>query len=160
MAETDWQKGLCKGLINKQFKRKYGVITKRGIARAQKIVAKPWKTKKQRQQWWNDLTPEQQAEQIEKWQAQKADKRRNGSIQKMARVKEKFDCGDCFHRWTRSCVDMMPNGCEYWFNPTSKLRPLRRHNAKYPWVTDGVNDENRVDWRAVINKKNPWLKVA
>ena len=33
------------------------------------------KTKKQRQQWWNNLTPDEKEAQIIKWQAQKAKRR-------------------------------------------------------------------------------------
>lgn len=40
-----------------------------------KKIKKLAKTKKQRQQWWKDLTPEQQGEYIEKKQVQKAERR-------------------------------------------------------------------------------------
>ena len=49
-------------ISNKAFKRKYGLKSKKAII----------KTKKQRQQWWRDLTSEQQGEYIEKQQAKKA----------------------------------------------------------------------------------------
>ena len=35
-----------------------------------------------------------------------------------------------------------------------------KYNPKYPWMTEGVNADNRDKWRAMIHKKNPWLKVA
>ena len=76
------------------------------------------KTKKKRQQWWNNLTPEQQDQQIEKWQAQKAKVRK-----------------------------LLPD-------------KILEYNPEYPWMTEGVNDTNRAEWWAMINKKNPWLKVA
>jgi len=37
----------------------------------------PNKAKKLRQKWWRSLTPEQQGQQIIKWQAQKAKRREN-----------------------------------------------------------------------------------
>ena len=43
-----------------------------------------------------------------------------------------------------------------------KLLPdkILKYNPEYPWMTEGVNDTNRAEWWAMINKKNPWLKVA
>ena len=43
-----------------------------------------------------------------------------------------------------------------------KNRPKRvlRYNPEYPWLTEGVNDTNREQWKAMIRKKNSWLKVA
>ena len=76
------------------------------------------KSKKQRQQWWNSLTSEQQGEQIEKWQAQKAERRK-----------------------------IIPN-------------KILKYNPTYPWLTEGVNPENKDKWLKMIYKKNPWLKVA
>lgn len=75
------------------------------------------KSKKQRKQWWNRLTLEQQAEYIEKRQAQKAEERKN--------------------------------------SPPKELK----FNPKCPWLTEGINDTNREQWLARIEKKNPWLKV-
>ena len=41
------------------------------------------KTKKQRQQWWNSLTPDEKDVQIKKWQVQKAKRRKIKPVQEL-----------------------------------------------------------------------------
>jgi hypothetical protein len=78
------------------------------------------KTKKERQQWWADLTTEQQAIHLERWQAGKSIMRRSRSIEFMSKITILFSCKKCFHGQGRNCTDNLPNGCEYWFHPKSK----------------------------------------
>lgn len=157
MAQTDWQKALCKGISTKAFRRKYGAKKK-----TKKQAKKHYKTKGQRREWWYNLTPAQQAEQIEKWQAQKALKREAKSRRIMSKAEMIFECKECLHRKTRHCIDNLPNGCEYWFSPNSKNEPPRalKFDPKYPWATEGVNSKNKKQWLAMIHKKNPWLKLT
>lgn len=37
---------------------------------------------------------------------------------------------------------------------------VQDYNKDYPWLIEGVNDNNRKQWLAMIHRKNPWLKVA
>ncbi len=116
MNKTYTDKYLIKDISNKGFRLKYGAKGK-----SKKKGQKPkkyCKSKKERREWWRNLTPEQQAAQIEKWQAKKAERREN--------------------------------------EPERVLK----YNPKYPWMTEGVNADNRDKWLAMIHKKNPWLKVA
>lgn len=69
------------------------------------------RTKKQRQQWWDNLTVEQKAEQVKKWQGE---------------------------------------SCE-------KTKALE-YNSEFPWLTEGVNGQNKKQWLAAICRKNPWLQ--
>lgn len=73
MTYTD--KYLIKDISNKAFRLKYGAKRK-----SKKKGPKPkrqGKSKKERQEWWRNLTPDQQQEYIEKKQAQKAERRKN-----------------------------------------------------------------------------------
>ncbi len=115
MNLTYTERYLLKDISNKGFRVKYGVKSEKSV----KKKTKKWnKTKKERQEWWRNLTPEQQATQVEKWQAKKAKRREN--------------------------------------EPERVLK----YNPKYPWMTEGVNADNREQWLAMVHKKNPWLKVA
>lgn len=125
MRQTDRQRAQDTSISNKAFRRKYGVKTKKKKRRKTKRrVKKQWKTKKQRRQWWNSLTPDEQAEKIKEWMARKAARRKAKSLREMSKIEGVFDCADCFHRKTKSCTDDMPNGCEYWFSPGSKIQGL------------------------------------
>ena len=112
MNKTYTDKYLIKDITNKAFRLRYGTTAK------SKNKPRYCKTKKERRKWWRNLTPEQREAQIEKWQAQKAERREN--------------------------------------EPPRVLK----YNPKYPWMTEGVNADNRDKWLAMIHKKNPWLKVA
>ena len=68
MNKTYTEKYLIKDITNKAFRLRYGTTAK---------SKKYHKTKKERQKWWRNLTFDQQAKQIEKWQAQKAERREN-----------------------------------------------------------------------------------
>ncbi len=70
------------------------------------------KSRKQRQEWWHNLTPEQQNIHIEKWVGKKSEERRKKSIEIMKKRKPK-DCKKCLHGVTESCLDDLPRGCEY-----------------------------------------------
>ncbi|HDY90111.1 MAG TPA: hypothetical protein ENH82_18585 [bacterium] len=85
---------------------------------------KKWKSKKERQQWWAELTPEQQAIHLERWQVGKATMRRSRSNEFMAKINVLFNCKKCFHNLTKSCTDNLPKGCEYWFSPNSEIQGL------------------------------------
>lgn len=80
-----------------------------------------WKSKTQRRKWWFSLTSDQQGEQIKKWRRKKAERRRKKSAKIMSKTKNRYKCDGCFHRKTKSCEDDMPHGCEYWFDPKSKI---------------------------------------
>lgn len=82
---------------------------------------KKWKSKKQRQQWWADQTPDQQAVHLTRWQKVKSATRRTRSNEFMAKINILFSCKKCFHGLTKSCTDNLPRGCEYWFNPKSDI---------------------------------------
>ncbi len=116
MNKTYTDKYLIKDISNKGFRLKYG--TKGKSKKKGQKPKKYCKSKKERQEWWRNLTPDQQAVQVEKWQAEKAERRKN--------------------------------------EPERVLK----YNPKYPWMTEGVNADNRDKWLALIHKKNPWLKVA
>lgn len=83
-----------------------------------KAKRQQYKTKKQRRQWWNSLSLDEQQKYIERRQAKKAKQRK-----------------------------MYP-------------KPPLRYNPEYPWMTEGVNADNKEQWLAMIHKKNSWLKVA
>ena len=115
MNLTYTERYLLKDISNKGFKSKYGVKSKKSTNKK----TENWnKTKKERQEWWRNLTFDEQQAYIEKKQAQKAERR--------------------------------------------KIYPIKEaeYNPKYPWSTEGVNDTNREQWRAMIDKKNPWLNAA
>lgn len=79
------------------------------------------KTKKERQRWWRSLTVDEQFEYIESIMTKKAIKRRVETTQMMKKYGDKFSCVTCFHRTTGSCIDDMPNGCQYYYNPVTGL---------------------------------------
>lgn len=73
MNYTD--KYLIKDISNKAFRLKYGAKGK-----SKKNGQKPkkyHKSKKERKEWWRNLTPDQREEQIKKWQIQKAEMRKS-----------------------------------------------------------------------------------
>lgn len=72
------------------------------------------KSKKQRQNWWKNLTPEQQISFIDKKVAEKALKRQKKSIKLMKQHKIHHNCNFCLHRKTQSCTNNLPDGCEYY----------------------------------------------
>ena len=89
MNYTD--KYLIHDIINKAFRLKY-----RAKGKSKKEVRKHKKqhkfcktTKKERQEWWRNLTSEQQQEYIEKKQAQKA-KRRENEPERVLRYNPKY----------------------------------------------------------------------
>jgi uncharacterized protein YdeI (YjbR/CyaY-like superfamily) len=51
-------------------------------------------TKKQKQEWFKNLTPEERSAFIYKSKQQKADERRDAHIKLMSQFSEKFDCND------------------------------------------------------------------
>ena len=108
------------------------------------------KTKKQRRQWWNNLSPEQQAKQLDKWQAKKAAKRKARSIRIMAKAEIKHNCSSCYHYITKNCKADMKWGCEYWYNPNSQITGLA-----YP-----KEEPDKKKWLETIESKNKWLKIA
>jgi hypothetical protein len=81
---------------------------------------KKLKSKRERQRWWNNLSPEEQNDFIERIVAQKSIFRRNRSLERMKKYGDKYPCSECFHRLTKSCTDHLPNGCEYWWMPNSR----------------------------------------
>lgn len=79
------------------------------------------KTKKERQRWWRNLTPQQQFDYVERLVAEKAVSRREEALRTMKQYGDKFSCSTCFHRKTKSCTDDLPNGCQYYYNPITGL---------------------------------------
>jgi hypothetical protein len=77
------------------------------------------KSKHQRQKWWRELKPEQQAVFINKKVKDKAVRRLKKTLRTMKKYGDLYACSECFHRKVGCCTDDMPNGCEYWFNPKS-----------------------------------------
>ncbi len=75
MNKTYTDKYLIKDISNKAFRLKYG--TKVKSKKKRQKPKKYHKSKKERQEWWRNLTPEQREAQIEKWQAQKAERRKD-----------------------------------------------------------------------------------
>jgi len=73
------------------------------------------KTKKQRQAWWNSLSPDEQGEQIARWQSRKHERRLAKSRQIMKKSGLKHDCKQCIHGMTQSCTDNLERGCEYFY---------------------------------------------
>ena len=70
MKKTYTERYLIQDITNKAFRLRYGTTAK------SKNKPRYCKTKKERRKWWRNLTPDQQASQIEKWQAIKAKKRK------------------------------------------------------------------------------------
>ena len=77
----------------------------------------PNKSKKQRQLWWNSLSSDEQGEQIKKWQARKAERRRLNPV-KPQTYNPKYP-------WATNGV-----------NPKNKERWLRMLYVKNPWMRD------------------------
>ena len=104
MRQTDRQLKLLEGLTDKQFKAKY----------KPKSLKRPKRSKKQRQQWWNDLTPDQQDKYIECVQAKKAARNR---IRDKRTATAKKNCLTCFHYKVNSCDGVTSKYCcKYWFD--------------------------------------------
>ena len=75
MNKTYTERYLIKDISNKGFRVKYRAkVSSKKEARKHKFHRT---TKKERQEWWRNLTPEQQSEYIEKKQAEKAKRREN-----------------------------------------------------------------------------------
>ncbi len=72
------------------------------------------KTKKQRQQWWANLSNEDRSAYLDRILEKKAEKRRAKSIKLMKN--KHFDCKLCIHSLTQSCTDNLKNGCEYFYD--------------------------------------------
>lgn len=53
---------------------------------------------------------------------QKALKRRRASIRLMKAYKGLYDCRECIHGLIRSCLDALPNGCEYFSDEVTGRR--------------------------------------
>lgn len=75
------------------------------------------KSKAERQKWWADLTEQQKDEYLTEKQELKHQKNITKSIRLMEQKDLKFDCNQCFHHKTRSCIDVLPRGCEYFYIP-------------------------------------------
>jgi len=82
------------------------------------------KTKTKRRIWWLNLSEEEKAAYIEKVQKYKEINRENKTLALMVKYGQKFQCSFCFHRKTGSCVDNLPNGCQYWFSPNSSYQGI------------------------------------
>ncbi len=59
---------------------------------------------------------------IAKKNVEKAAKRRNRSIKLMKAYKGLYDCKECIHGLIKSCLDRLPNGCEYFSNEVTGRR--------------------------------------
>jgi hypothetical protein len=68
------------------------------------------KTKKQRRQWWNSLTTEQQSEYVEKRVKQKEAKRYARMLKESKNLN--FGCKKCIHGVTKSCTYNIKGGCK------------------------------------------------
>ena len=79
------------------------------------------KTKKQRQDWWNGLTEDQQGLQLSVWQKDKKDRRDKKSLQTMKRLNLNYDCKICIHGLTESCTDRPKNGCLYFADEVNEI---------------------------------------
>jgi len=79
------------------------------------------KTKKQRQDWWKSLNPEEQ----DKFITKRASKRTARNIQKNQRLMEKlglsFDCKQCIHGIIDSCTDRPKDGCVYFADEVNEI---------------------------------------
>lgn len=51
----------------------------------------------------------------------KAQKRRKKSIKIMEKFNLKFNCDKCLHKITGSCIDYLPNGCEYYHETVESM---------------------------------------
>lgn len=79
------------------------------------------KTKKQRQSWWNSLTPEQQDYHLSRWQSDKSAKRKAKSRIIMKKLGLSYDCQKCIHGLTQSCTDTLKNGCIYFADEINEV---------------------------------------
>ena len=59
---------------------------------------------------------------IVKKQREKSAKRRLRSNQLMKAYKGLYDCKECIHGLIKSCLDMLPNGCEYFSDEVTGRR--------------------------------------
>ena len=72
------------------------------------------RTRKQREDWWNNLSLKKQDEYIKKICTSQAEQRKQWSIETMKHRKP-ADCKKCIHGVTHSCTDDLPRGCEYFY---------------------------------------------
>ncbi len=66
--------------------------------------------------------------------------------------------------WANLSDSERQQNIERWQKRKAERRAMRppkelKYNPKYPWMTEGVHEGNREQWRAMILKKNPWLKI-
>jgi len=72
------------------------------------------KSKKERQNWWYSLTPEEQNKYIEGIQNKKAQKNRIRDARKATKEK---NCLTCFHYKVKACDGVSDKySCKYWFD--------------------------------------------
>jgi len=74
------------------------------------------KTKRQRQNWWRKLNPEQQEAFISKRVDKKRIKRNKLMIRSMKAKGIKFDCKKCCHGIGGHCTDQTEIGCTYFYD--------------------------------------------
>ena len=79
------------------------------------------KTKKQRQDWWESLSPEKKDKFISKKARDRFIRNNKRDLKLMKRLKLSFDCKLCIHGLTESCIDKPKNGCLYFADETNKV---------------------------------------
>lgn len=82
------------------------------------------KSKAERQQWWASLSEDEKTAYIEGAQQRKAIKREDKTRATMVKYGQKYQCAECFHRKSGSCIDNLPNGCPHWFSPDSTFQGI------------------------------------
>ena len=107
MRQTDRQLSMLNCLTDRQFKAK--------------SLKRPNNSKKQRQNWWKSLTPEEQ----DRFIAKKAEEKASRNIQKNQRLMKKlglvFDCKQCIHGIIDSCTDRPKGGCVYFADEVNEI---------------------------------------
>ena len=80
-----------------------------------------YRTKKQRQDWWNSLDKLEQQEYIDKKIAQE-----NADKAEQWQGTDKYCCQTCFHGLDSNCRNYQDNMvCGWWFNPNSEIQGIK-----------------------------------
>ncbi len=86
------------------------------------------KSKKERRKWWNNLSPEQQSEFVERKCKDKAAKRAAELMSDSELYGLKYDCNQCILGISDSCTAPQQGGCGFFYDPSTNEQGFYLNN--------------------------------
>ena len=91
---------------------------------------------------------------IEKMVQLKSEKRLQNSVQIMKPYGDRYSCKTCFHHKSKSCTDILPQGCEDWTDGEDSFKSTEKPFQKQG-IIDFAEKQSRI--ASQRNKQN-WNK--